>query len=146
MVKYRTELMVSYKNSKRQSYLFITVAVLYVLNGGINLLDSNEPYSGLIWILGGLIFIVAAFYNKNYTLNQFLEINNDSIRFKQGFSKEIIIKIDDIKNLRFKPLAIEITTSNGVEEISLAEVGYKKVLEIKDRINELVADKEIKVV
>ncbi|MCB9250720.1 MAG: hypothetical protein H6613_20365 [Ignavibacteriales bacterium] len=98
------------------------------------LINNYSPFLGLIWVLGGIIFLIGGYFQTNFTSKYYFEINDRSILIKQSLSATKSISLDNIKNIQIKPISIDfLLNDNSKESISLGNVGYKNVLDIKEK-------------
>lgn len=134
------------KNYKYQPLFFVIMGLLYSIIGLFRLSSSNSELDDWIWIVGGIFFLIGAYYLRNNESKYFFEINNDSIQFRQTISKPKHYLFSEISAIHFKPISILLSLTNGLnEEISLGNVGYKNVLDIKTELKEIAVQKGIQI-
>ncbi|MCB9219890.1 MAG: hypothetical protein H6610_10590 [Ignavibacteriales bacterium] len=147
MKTFKTYLNPEQRKSKFSPYYYSILGVVYIVLGVMNYLINNySPFLGLIWVLGGIIFLIGGYFQTNFTSKYYFEINDRSILIKQSLSATKSISLDNIKNIQIKPISIDfLLNDNSKESISLGNVGYKNVLDIKEKLTEIPANKGIAV-
>lgn len=144
MQSFRINLFPLLKKYKYQPYLFTVMGVLYIISGVIRLNSIHSEPIDWIWVLGGLFFLLGSYYQQKIQSQYFFEITEDFVQIRQNISKPSKYLFSNIKAIDFKPISIQLTFSDGnTEEISLANVGYKNVIEIKEKLREVAALKGI---
>ena len=107
-------------------------------------LNTKFPSSGLVWILGGILFLIGGYYQTNYSSKYFFELNERSILIKQSMYKTQNFSWEKIKNINIQPIAIEFSLNDNSKEIlSLGNVGYSNVIEIKQKLKDYASLKDI---
>ncbi len=132
---------------KWSPYYYSIMGIVYILLGVVNYFAHNYSLlMGLIWFLGGLIFLIGGYYQINHSSKYFLEISDAFIQVKQSSFKNSKIEWSNVKLILCKPISIEFQLENGSkEEISLGNIGYKNVIDIKAKLLEFAKQKKIKV-
>jgi uncharacterized membrane protein YbhN (UPF0104 family) len=130
--------------SKNQFRLFIFSGLGYILLGFINYFINEHIYSGVLWFLSGVGFLVAAFRQKVEGEKYFIEFNKDGIIAKIEIFYSLEIKWDEIEKIHIKPISISFLLKNKEEkELSLGSLSYKSVITIKDKLNDFAEEKGI---
>ncbi len=135
------------KRSKNQPYYFIILGVVYTILGILSLTKSNSDYfSGWIWIVTGIGFVIASFFSKNVTSKNILELNNKAIFAHPSIGKNINIDWNNLKYIHIKPISFDFILKDGsIETISLGNVAYKDVIETKEKLKEFAQHHNIKI-
>ncbi len=134
------------KKPKYQPYYFIILGVFYIIIGMLNLTKSNSDYfSGWIWIITGIGFVIASFFSRNITKKNFLELNDKAIIAYPSFNKKINIAWNNLEQIHIKPIAFDFILKDGsTESISLGNLAYKDVIETKEKLKEFAIEHNIK--
>jgi len=147
METFRVDLSPLHKQSKYQPYFFAILGIMHIIMGILNL-SRYDKYSfhGWIFILSGIVFLFGSYYHKNYSSKYFFEMNNDFIQIKQSIKNARKIEWSGLKEIHIKPISLELhLQDNTVEELSLGNVGYKNVIDIKSKLLEIAKEKNIRV-
>ena len=123
------------------------LGVIYIILGVLNYFAyNNSIFQGLIWVLGGLIFLIGGYYQTNFSSKYFFELNDQFVKLKDSITKAKTILWTNIKEIHIKPIAIEFhLIDNSKECISLGNVGYKNVLDIKEKLADFANRKVISI-
>lgn len=114
--------------SKTQRIIFLSMGILFLVQGIINVFNQNYvlPFFSWIQIVFGLFYIFALilYYGKpNRTT--FIKLNESEISFKKSpYSKEIVLKANDITKLDVTNHEVIIGDRNKSNKISFASLGY----------------------
>lgn len=145
MDNFKVDLNPLQKQSKYSPYYFSILGIVYIILGIMFIIKDNSIYSsGWIWLIGGIIFLIGAYFQTNFSSNYFIEINDSEIILKQSLSNTKRIVWKNIREIRIKPIAIEFhLNDNSKENVSLGNVGYNNVIEFKQKLNEYASLKRI---
>ncbi|MCF6269852.1 MAG: hypothetical protein L3J41_09085 [Melioribacteraceae bacterium] len=135
-------------NRKKQFSFYIFAGIVYLAIGIANYYRNNQDMLIIsIWVLGGLGYIIIAFFYKNRNEKFFIEFNSTEINANVSTFTSFSIKWDEIKEIKMKPISIEfLLNSNDSKEISLGSFYYAKVIEIKSKLKEFADEKRIEIV
>lgn len=145
METFRIYLNPTMRKHKLSPYYFTLLGVIYIVLGFMSsFLDTKFPSSGLVWILGGILFLIGGYYQTNYSSKYFFELNESSILIKQSMYKTQNFSWEKIKTIHIQPIAIEFSLNDNSKEIlSLGNVGYSNVIEIKQKLKDYASLKDI---
>lgn len=134
------------RKHKLSPYYFTLLGIIYIILGFMNsFLNTNFPSTGLVWILGGILFLIGGYYQTNFTSKYFFELNESSILLKQSMNKTKSFRWEKIKDIRIHPISIEfVLDDNSTEILSLGNLGYSNVIEIKQKLKDYASLKDIK--
>lgn len=146
MENFKVSLYLIEKKSKCQPYLYLVLGFLYLTFGIFKLGSEKSEIFDWLWIFSGIGFFIGGFYQNNYQSKYYLEVNDEFLSFRQSIGKPTLIKITSIERIHIKPIAIEIIKFDSQKsELSLANVGYKKVLDIKEKLRNFSSENNIRI-
>ena len=145
MDSFKVEFYPQHKHQKYQPYFFSVLGILYIILGFINISRYDEySFHDWIWIIFGIVFLFLSFYQKRYTSKYIIELTDIFFYIKQSVFKKLKINWTEIKEIHIKPISIEFLLKAGkTENISLGNVGYQNVLDIKEKLFEFAKHNNI---
>ena len=121
-------LLTSGKISKTQKILFLSMGILILAQGIINVFNQNYLLSFFAWfqIILGLFYIVAIiFYYSKSDQTTFIKLTDSEFIFKKSpYRKETILSADAITNLEILSSKLIINDINKSYTISFTSLGY----------------------
>ena len=135
------------KKSKWSPYYYIIMGIIYISLGVLNYFSFKYSiFHGLIWVFGGILFLIAGYYQTNFSSKYFIELNDHSVHFRNSIKNTTRIDWTKINLIHLKPISIEfILKDNSKESLSFGNVGYKNVLDIKEKMADFATSKGISI-
>jgi hypothetical protein len=142
---YKADLNPLQKKYKWSPYYYSIMGIIYIILGVLNYFIQNYSFlHGLIWVIGGILFLIGGYYQTNFSSKYFFELNDRFVKFKDSVKSERNIEWSNIREIQLKPITIEFSLNENVtESISLGNVCYKNVLDIKEKLLDFAANKGI---
>lgn len=93
----------------------VTIGLMYILKHGFSIQDVKAIFNE-VYILMGLLVIIAGIAGREPFRTRYrLKMDNNTIRFKKSFERELIINLKEITYLKSFTPRLEITRNDFVK-------------------------------
>jgi len=110
---------------------------LIIFISGLGLLLRSKYYSGVIYVMMGLLILIRPYIRVRLFNIRYLKLTHDKIELK-NILRKIVIPVKEISGIDIKTLSVKINLKNSQDiEIPLDYFDFDKVKEIKEKFSEL---------
>jgi hypothetical protein len=125
--------------------LFLVIGGNYFLENGFSIQDSKSVLNEFIILAGFLSITFGLWGREPYRTRYRLKMDNDTLRIKKSFERELIINLNSMTHLKAIPLGLVITYNDYIKTYDFFWLDTEEYETFKARITDYCLKNKIEI-